>query len=301
MMRVMVLFNPVSGKGRATAAAEDLAGALARAGHVAICTPTRLEPTSQWLEADLASVDLVAIAGGDGAVRMALNAAITTKTPIYHFPCGTENLFAREFGMTRSPQQLVGAITKNQIRNVDVGRAGQRRFLLMLSVGYDAEVVHDLASRRGKSISHWTYAWPVLSQLLKWRPKEIQVTVDGSRIDGCQRGFVVVANSRQYGWRLNPAGRASMSDGLLDVAFFPARTRLELAQWALRCRRQSHLHHPQLVYRTGRSVTIRSAQPQKFQLDGDAPEIIAEESAGASLPWQIDLSIDPGVLQVLVP
>jgi diacylglycerol kinase family enzyme len=131
--------------------------------------------------------------------------------------------------------------------------------------------------------------------------------VDGQRINQPGPGFVVVANCRQYGWRLNPAGRASMSDGVLDVAYFPANCRRELIGWVVRCRLQWHLCDRRLVYRTGRKVVISSLSPQKYQLDGDPPGVIHElmpEGAGEpeeGRAFLLEIEVRPGVLPVLIP
>src|SRR5688572_2084966 len=182
----------------------------------------------------MAQVDLLVVVGGDGAVRLAAASASRAGVPIYHFPSGTENLFAREFGMNQSKKLLISAIEQFEVRSVDVGVANGLLFLSMVSVGYDAEVVHDLAARRGDSISHLSYVIPILTQLKRWQPPHLEVTVDGKPVSETCPGFVVVANSKHYGWQLNPAGRASMSDGLLDVAYFPACSRRELIGWAWR-------------------------------------------------------------------
>ena len=179
----------------------------------------------------------------------------------------------------------------------------------MASVGFDANVVHDLAACRGSSISHWSYVRPIVRQLIRWRPATLEVAVDGQRIDDGGPGFVVVGNSRQYGWRLNPAGRAMMNDGLLDVAYFPTRGFLGLARWAMRSRMQRHLKHPQLRYRTGRSVVIRSAQPQMYQLDGDPPTIVRELCARdgcdglqeTATALELNIEVEPAAMPVLLP
>jgi diacylglycerol kinase (ATP) len=304
-MRVMILFNPVSGAGRAAAAGRDAAEQLRAAGHVVELMPTRLASPRDWLDDALRGFDLLVVAGGDGAVRIGAASASRANSAIYHLPFGTENLFAREFGMTRDPDMLVNAIEGNQIQSIDVGLANGRTFLLMASIGFDAEVVHDLASRRGDSISHLSYIPPILAQLWRWKPPRLRVCVDDQCVVDNQTGFIVVANSRQYGWRFNPAARASMTDGVLDAAFFPTRSRAGLIRWAMRCRGQRHLHHPQFRYCTGKVITIESDVPQHYQLDGDPPGVVHEmedrtppaDEQGLTL----ELSLRPKALRVLLP
>lgn len=301
-MKVMVLFNPVSGRGLSASAAQEVDVALTSSGHVAVCTPTRLEPTEAWLDQALREVELAVIVGGDGAMRMAGAAAARTGTPVYHFPCGTENLFAREFGMNRDPTLLLRAIEKFQTKRVDVGTVNGRAFLLMLSVGFDADVVHDLASTRGKSISHWTYFMPILRQFFEWKAPLLRIDVDGRCIVDHQPGFFVVGNSRQYGWRFDPAARAVMDDGVLDAVFFPARGRIELLAWSLRCRARRHLRHPRLKYVTGRQLTLTCDHPLRFQIDGDPPEDVpVKEPDGPSQVWRLEIGIRPAELAVLHP
>ncbi len=325
-MKVVILFNPISGAGQAAEAGKAAAEALQRRHHEVALTPMRLQPPHEWLDDCLHQADALVVVGGDGAVRMAAASAARTQTPLYHLPHGTENLFAREFGMDRSTDTLLKALERHEVRRVDLGQANQRTFLLMASVGFDADVVHELARRRRGAITHLSYLRPILARIWRWRPAPLQISVDGKRIDQGQSGFVVVGNCRQYGWRLDPAGHASMDDGLLDVVFFPARSRLELIAWAIRCRRRRHLDHRRLIYERGRCVSITCDTPQRYQLDGDppglpdpllpalehdcgngaaaaatAPDRSVNELASNPAPFQLHIEVRPAALPVLTP
>ena len=255
---------------------------------------TRDDRGDDWLAGRLEDAGALLVAGGDGAVQSAAAAAIRTRTPLYQLPYGTENLFAREFGMDRQPTTLLRALRRREVRWVDAADVNGRRFLLMASVGYDAEVVSDLTARRRRSISHWTYLGPMLRQLLLWRPPRLSIAVDGRTLDlRTGRGQVIVANCRQYMWRLDPARRADMSDGLLDVVYMPTRTAADVVAWSIRCSRGTHLAHPSLVYETGRSVRIACDPPRRIQIDGDP--IVGGETA------EFRVTVEPGVLPVLVP
>jgi diacylglycerol kinase family enzyme len=299
-MRVLVLYNPISGAGRAVGAAEELCEHLGGVGHDPVLAPTRLEPSEAWLDLLLAGegngqeLEALVVVGGDGAVRLASGAAARTGTPLYHFPSGTENLFAREFGFDRTYDHVLGALERGEVRRVDAGTANGKLFLLMASIGFDAEVVHDLASRRKGGISHATYVAPILRQLLRYDPPRLTIVVDGEPFVEGEAGFVVVGNSRQYGQRFDPARRASMVDGCLDVVFFPAPNRRRLLGWAVACRRGRHLDRPGLRYRLGREIAVSSEAPGPFQLDGDAP---AEDGVTAS----VKIAVIPQWLPVLLP
>jgi len=298
-VRVVLLYNPIAGRGRGRAAAEALSRDLADAGHDVAVHPTRLEPAEDWLDSLLRGAGLLVVVGGDGAVRMAAPSAARLGTPLYQCPLGTENLFAREFGMDRTAARLLGAIDGGRTQRVDMASVDGRRFLLMVSAGFDAEVIHDLATRRTGRITHFSYVAPIVRRFARWSAPRLSVTVDGTSAVEGERGFVVVANCRQYARRLDPASRAVMTDGLLDAAFFPAATRREVLAWVIRCARRRQLRHPRLVYRTGREVTIVSDPPCRFQLDGDRPE--PGEAPGDGRVKRLDVSIEPAALPVLLP
>jgi len=304
-VNVLILYNPISGAGRAAAAGEQLANDLRHAGHTVAAVATMLGSTREWLDPVLHEVRLLIVAGGDGAMRLAAPAAMRLGVPVYHLPLGTENLFAREFHMRRSSRFLLDAMEKFSTRTVDSAMANGRPFLLMASIGFDAEVVQDLAMRRGSSISHLSYVGPIARQVRRWSSPRLEIAVDGREIVRGQRGFMVIGNSRQYGWRMNPAGRAIMDDGRLDVMFFPTHSRLGLLAWATRCRLGWQWKCQNLVHAMGETVSIRSDVPFRFQIDGDPPGVVHEleqstPECNHEVPTRsLDVRIQPATLRVL--
>ncbi len=316
-MNITLIINPKSGRGRAARVGQGVQAALERAGHVVFA-----EVVVRDLEIDPRS-ELVVLVGGDGTVHHVAPHAILCGAPIYQIPMGTENLFARQFGMTRDPEQLLSAIERQSIRRMDVAHIGvqdgsdsaeQRHaagaaprdrsahehstaFFLMLSVGPDASVVHRLAAARTGAIGHWSYIRPIVRECFSPMLRRVTVDIDGKRaIDG-RRGLLVVANSREYGVRLDPASRASETDGLLDVVFFPAESSAELVVWAMRSRLRRHVRSSRLIYETGREVDIRSEEgPMPYQLDGEAGGFVGASGGGGA---GVRIGVKPGALGVL--
>ena len=293
-MRILALYNPIAGSGRASAAAESLRVALSEGGHEPIVTPTEPDPPGDWLVSSLADVDLLLVVGGDGAVRVASGPAAQTGTPLYVYPLGTENLFAREFGMGRSRPQLLDALRRFEVRRVDIGVAGDRNFLLMAALGFDACMVRDLAAGRRGGISHLSYAGPLLRQIRRWRAPRLTIRVDDEPVVRERRGFVQIANSRQYALRLDPAPRASMTDGLLDVVFFPCKSGPGVLAWLMACRCRAHVRSARLVYHRGTRILVRSEPEHPYQIDGDPPGPTSPVS-------ELSITVRAGALPVLVP
>ena len=122
-LNILIFFNPVSGGGRAERAAGHLAASLRAVGHTTDLAASRRESGSDWLAQRLGDASLLVVVGGDGTVRAAAGAAIRTRTPLYHAPFGTANLFAREFDMDRRARTLHRAIDRFTVRWVDTAEA----------------------------------------------------------------------------------------------------------------------------------------------------------------------------------
>ena len=297
-MRITCLFNPISGRGRGAAATERLGRSLEKAGHAVRRLETRPAGASPsgWLTRELEGEDLLVVLGGDGAVRLAAPAAAAADVPIYHAAAGTENLFAKAFGMRPGPAAVQAAIEAWRIRRIDTGRARAGEdlepFNVMGSVGFDAAVVHDLAANRRGAITRWSYARPILRQLRAWRPPHLRVEVDGETIaEGS--GFLMIANLPDYARGLDPARWADPADGVLDALVFPTASVRSLFGWAARIATGLHLEDARLAYRVGRRIVVESPQPVAMQLDGDA--------ASSAAATRLEFEVVPSSLAVLIP
>ena len=301
-MRVLALYNPVAGSGlgarRASELVDCLHGAALRSGgRVELHTaPSQPSPAGSWLDPLLTDVEVLVVIGGDGACRLAAPSAMRAGVPLYHYPSGTENLFARDHGMKADPQVLLQALDQGTRRRVDVLRVEDELGLLFASVGFDAEVVHDLAVHRSGPISHLSYTLPIIRQLVcwQWRRTRIEIEVDGARQGGSVMGLGLIANSPQYALRLNPAPDAQVDDGELDVVRLPARTLLGLCLWALRCRVGRPGSSPRVLRARGRTIVLHLSRPANLQIDGD-PRRAGEPRK------RYEVRIEPEALTVLCP
>ncbi len=184
---------------------------------------------------------------------------------------------------------------------------GHELFVIMASVGFDAEVVHLVAARRTGAISHVSYARPILELAATWRASRLAWTIDGEH-EELGEGIVVVGNMRAYGVGLNPAAEAEHDDGLLDAVFIPARTAVDLLAWAPLLRLGLAHRLPDWIVphggghrmRRGARIELTSDPASRLQLDGDPSALPA--SAGSPDPavrrrfW-----VEPGALRVLLP
>lgn len=297
-MRACILFNPASGKGLGLTLAEDLAREGQRRGvRVDLL---RVGDDAAFAQA-LAQTQACIIVGGDGTVHHALPLLRRSGVPLFHAPLGTENLLARELGMTREPSAVVAAVLRQRVRMLDLGcieildsrgaTSSEQLFMLMLSLGPDAGVVHRLAATRRGPITHASYVRPALREAIEPALPRLRLVCDGKTV-AQGRGMVIVANSRHYGGRLNPCHDAAIDDGLLDAAFLPADNAAELARWLVAARLGVHHHSDHLLQARGTCFEIHCSEEAPAQVDGEAWPHAADA---------LRLRVLPGALRVMAP
>lgn len=300
-MRVLILNNPVAGRGRSGEAADRVRSALvARGFRVDRCHTPAEAADSQWTQA-LEDTQAVVVVGGDGAVRRVAPGLAATRVPMFNVPCGTENLFARQFAMRPEPEAVADAVARMQVLDVDLGRFDGDAFFLMCGVGADASIVHRLARGRTGAITHASYVRHVLAELVSGRSPRVTIRADGRTLVDDRAGAAIFANSRQYALRIDPEPRASMIDGLLDLVFFPASTSAGALLWnaaSLLRMANGRFGRRMGVVRAAAAafeITVHSEGAQ-FQLDGDA-RVADVDITGRPL----SLAAAPGQLRVLLP
>ncbi len=310
-MKVLLLTNASAGRGRGAAVVERVQGALRGAGHDVTRLAVDVSDLVRFAAAfadRLQGADVLVVAGGDGTVHHALGAIVEGRVPVYHVPLGTENLFARHFGMTREAGDLVGVLARFDpcVECVDVARTSwdshSRLFGIMASIGPDASVVARLAAVRRGGISHLSYVGPIVAELFGSYLPRLSVWVDGREVVQSLRGMLVVANSPEYALGVNPARDASMRDGFLDVVFMPAESAVGVGVWLARCAAKMQFEGDSRcegsVGTRGKSVRVEFEDDvggggRVMQVDG--------ESLGLGGARTIEFDVLPQALRVLVP
>ena len=233
---VLIAVNATAGTGKRHRAVEQLIVHLKQ--HGLDCEQiTSLDALSLRAEQLLEQGKLRAViaAGGDGTVAEVVNRT-RPGTPVAVFPLGTENLLAKYLKIDADPEAFARLISEGRTVTLDAGRANGRLFLLMASVGFDAEVVRSLHAERDGNISHWSYAKPILEAIRTYQYPELRVkcgenvkpgdghprvtnetTASNSSI-ACRWAFVF--NLPCYGGGLKFAPDSDGTDGQLDVCTF---------------------------------------------------------------------------------
>ncbi len=280
--------NPTSGSGRGTREVLRLIHELRELGFLPRLYSRRSDLDRDALHPERRSrLRAIVAAGGDGTLLDVANRF--PGIPIGVLPLGTENLFARALGLPCDGQQLAKTIAGGRSVRFDCARANGRRFLVVASAGFDAEVIHLAHTRRSGRIRRWFYALPILTALLRYTYPCARVQLDDEP-HSHQACLVLIANLSRYALGLPVAPQARGNDGLLDVCIFQDPGRWRLFRDLMAVLRGQHQQLRHVIVRQASRITVHAEEPVPVQIDGDP--------AGYS-PCTIE--IEPGAIEVLVP
>ena len=299
-MRVLLVHNPKSGDD--DHAGEQLARLIEDAGHdVSYCLSKE-----DWRHSLDGTVEVLAIAGGDGTVGKVARATAGHTVPIAILPTGTANNIATWLGLSGRPAaDLIAEWSSAVRRPFDLGLAhgpwGEFGFLESVGIGLLAEMmaaidvgeagwVNDLKGREMRISA----ALEVLGRVLKGSSGiACDLELDGQRISG-EYLLIEFLNFGAAGPNLALAPAADCGDGLLDIVLVEAHER-DLLEAHLAAVRAGRDDVPELPIRHARHVAIEFA-PCRLHLDD---ELWTAEAGAARVRGAITLQ--PGALEFLVP
>ncbi len=218
-MQISLIVNPKSGRGKAVKAAHLLDTQLTKRGHR--ISTLGVETDHPELQSQIADADRVVVLGGDGTVHHLLDILADTQTSMYHLGTGTANLVCKAFGMSRSVSRVVEHLEAeiDPVR-IDLPTCNGLPFLIMVSIGIDASVIHRFEEARSRKGGYRAYMQPVLREVISPRPARFVIESD-AHPPAQHAGILVIANLRAYGGGFNPCPNANPTDGLLDAVVIP--------------------------------------------------------------------------------
>lgn len=298
-----MVYNPVSGTGRAERLSLEAAARLEKEGFEVERLATR--PGSGAVEVVRAlpvDLELLVVAGGDGTIREAVE-GLGPDAPVQLavVPLGNANVVARELGIPIVPEAALRLLTEGTSTRIDVGYADGRPFVAMAGAGWDADTLAIMERIRRTRLGRWLYRWladPLYVVAGLWAfardrgrgASRLLVRTDGKARVRVYRA-VIVANFRTYakGWSMVPA--AHFQSGSLH---FQARRRslLPAMLWHLGAAMLERRAPPFVSdYGQGDVLRLESEHPFPYQLDGDYQGRVT----------RLDLHIRPAAVSVLVP
>lgn len=286
-----IIINPAAGRGKGAAALERLLPEIHSAwdGEVRLYKTTG--PGDGTVQAEKAIAEgavILASAGGDGTLCEVIQATATKQIPVLCLPNGTGNDLVRTLGIS-SLEHAASLLQIGKVSNIDAGLLEGKRFVNILSCGFDAEVGDKINKRYRHLKGTAAYLAGVISTLVSYKALPLTLEIDGTRVER-KVMLCAVANAQTYGGGMKVSPHSVVDDGLLEVILVGEVSRFEFLKTFPKVFSGSHLSHPAISTYQGRRIKISSEKELAVGLDGD----VIHRS-------EIEIIIDPLSVPVIVP
>ncbi len=286
--RALCIINPAARGAPATEQLRDAIGEL-DAWEISLEATARPgDATELARRAAQDRADAVIACGGDGTLNEIANGLVNSHTALAVVRGGTANVWAKEVRIPSDPATAVRLLNDGDTRTIDLGRAGERYFLLMAGIGFDAAIVRGVSATLKRRLGAASYLLHGMSRALTHRATAVDLVVNGER-RADRLYWLLLGNTRSYAGVLNITHQAEADDGRLDLCLLREGGPLRLgwlSPWVLLGR---HHQRAGVTYEKVDSLEVRTPG-LPVQVDG---EYLCET------PLRFETA--PAALRVIVP
>jgi YegS/Rv2252/BmrU family lipid kinase len=267
-MPLALLVNPASAHGRTLKLLPRLERALdARRVAFRVERTRGLEDGVERALRAAEAGEVPVVVSGDGLVGAIGGALAGGEAPLGIVPGGRGNDLARVLGVPADPEGAVAALADGHTRRIDVGEVNGKRFLGVVSVGFDS-----VANRRANE-TRWlrgnlVYLYAGVRTLLGWRPARFTIRVgeESRRFSGYS---VSVANSRAFGGGMFIAPDAELDDGEFDVVTIGEVGKLKFLGNLPKVFKGTHVEEDEVRVFRAPGIELSASEPFPVYADGE--------------------------------
>jgi len=245
-------------------------------------------------EALTRGTDAFVVVGGDGVIRLALQALARSGVPLGIVPAGTGNDHAREYRLpTDDPERAVDIIAAGHLETVDLGLikgsdGSSTWFGTVAATGFDS-LVSDRVNRMSWPHGRMRYNVAMVAELSKLRLLPFRLVLDGQREIVTRLTLAAFGNTRSYGGGMQICPGANHSDGMLDITMVHSASRTRLIRLFPTVFKGTHVNLDEVTVDRARTITVES------------PGINAYADGDYVCPLPAEISAVPGALKIFVP
>lgn len=295
MRSACLIFNPVAGQGDPEQDLLNIRTLLEPEIDLDIRLTTPEVDAGQLAhEAIERGVHMIIASGGDGTISAVAEALVGTNIPLGLISRGTANAFASALGIADTIEAACQIILQGTTRVIDAAVCNGKPMLLLVGIGFEAEVVEKADRETKKRLGMLAYILAGVQQLRELESFEVKIETD-EKVITLTAAAVTVANAAPPTSILaqGPAG-IIYDDGLLDLTVVAPANRTgaiasayHLLQTAFR---GDAAERDDIGYLRARRIKVTTEPPQKVALDG---EIVGTTP--------IDVECIPGGLTIFMP
>lgn len=285
-MNLLLLVNPISGKGNNRKIAQEISTKITAQGWQCQLVESQ---SAHYFQEILPNFNLqgfthIGIVGGDGTMHEVVNGLMdrpkALQIPLILFPCGSGNAFNHDLDCLTVPK-AIDRLLAGQTRLIDLIhiKASDKNLWAFNIAGYGLVGHINQWAESNRWMGAIRYNLMAVLGILKNTKFKATVVVDDGMFEGdfC---FVMVCNTIHTGKAMKIAPLAQLSDGLLDVLVVKHLPVWKLLALFPKIFSGTHLQAKELVYLQAKSIKIEPLVQQIGNIDGEVT---------AYTPYQINV------------
>ncbi|MEQ9009302.1 MAG: diacylglycerol kinase family lipid kinase [Ekhidna sp.] len=168
---------------------------------------------SEFLDASF--TDLIII-GGDGTINESVN-GLKHDIPVSILPAGTGDDFIKNVAIGKTLEVQIDTAINGEIKRIDLGQCNDRKFVNGVGIGFDGQIVEDMASKRVPLLrGHAAYYYHVPRILGGYKERSFDYQIDNQSLKK-DLILLTVGNGTTFGGGFKLMPEATIDDGLLEI------------------------------------------------------------------------------------
>ena len=269
---MMLIINPVAGKGEMMRSLAEVTGTFMDAGYRVSFYPTRGRgDAAEYVKAYGKDFDMICCSGGDGTLNETISGMCDTgiDIPIGYMPAGSTNDFAEFHGISCDVTKTAKKIVSGREHRIDVGRLGGKYFINAADFGAFTWLPYTTPQRLKNKMGFYAYVLDGIKDLAKLQSEHLRVTINGQTQEG-EFIFGVVASSSALAGALDFFGQKVVADdGLFEVLLIRRPNSPAELQSTIAALREQNLNNELISFCRTDKVEIECLKKLAWALDGE--------------------------------
>lgn len=312
---ILVIYNPVAGRGRVLQNWPQVAKALREAGVIFEAAATKApSDAARIAEQAIGSFSAVVGVGGDGTIHEIVNGLMrasdeTETIPLGIIPLGNGDDFAKmippetpiggkQFDWREAIQKIAGGRT----HLFDLGRIRggllhpemidePQYFMNGMDIGFGAQTTYNLKHIPRFLTGLSAYLTAVIKTLIDYKIPRLRLQIDDLPAFEQEATLTAIMNGRSFGSGFWVCPEASADDGFFDVLVTEAVDRLNIMRLVPILMKGEHLNEPILKLYRAKRIVIESVEPVAIEVDGEIPYLEAQRLEIELLPKRLKVFV----------
>jgi len=209
--------------------------------------------------------DAILIGGGDGTIKMVVEAVLDSDHTVGIIPLGSANGLATSLGISNLEAAIEAVINSKEI-TMDAVKINGELSLHLSDFGFNASLIKKFED--GGERGMLSYFKSSVAQLFDVQPYRFELLVD-DKVEQIEAKMLVIANGNKYGTGalINPVGR--MNDGLFEIIALDPVGLDDLVRISIALFRGNLNEMESVRIWQASKAEIRNLDGADFQIDGE--------------------------------